>query len=218
MHPQWRCSPHQSARVSSLCLRAKDHLEGTKVAVFPRYCAPQERPVRQRTGGHRRVATRETTGDLATRRGAGDPVRRAEWMTMSRYGHLRSVPGVVDAGYARSGNRLHSLQRSVNSTRFGASPMAYRGLRTEWSHPAPCILVCLHAPCLGASWKASCLSPTWQCVKWAKVACKRSTTSREMQSERRTFPSTAMRSHGSRDRSRRCVAALPCQESRQDRG
>ena len=38
-HPQVRCSPHQSAKVSSMCLRAKDHLEGTKVAVFPRNCA-----------------------------------------------------------------------------------------------------------------------------------------------------------------------------------
>ena len=26
MHPQWRCSPHQSAKVSSMCLRAKDRL------------------------------------------------------------------------------------------------------------------------------------------------------------------------------------------------
>ena len=47
-------------------------------------------------------------------------------MTVYRYGHLRSAPVVVDDGYASSGNRLHSLQRSVNSTRFSASPMAYR--------------------------------------------------------------------------------------------
>ena len=47
-------------------------------------------------------------------------------MVVYRYGHLRSAPVVMDAGYAGSGNRLHSLQRSVNSTRFGASPMAYR--------------------------------------------------------------------------------------------
>ena len=39
----------------------------------------------QRTGGHRRVATRKVTGDLATRRGAGDPVTRAEWMTVLRW-------------------------------------------------------------------------------------------------------------------------------------
>ena len=51
----------------------------------------------QRTGGHRRVATRETTGDLATRRGAGDPETRAEWMKVSRCGHLRPAPVVVDA-------------------------------------------------------------------------------------------------------------------------
>ena len=33
---------HISSPVPSMSLRAKDHLEGTKVAVFPRYCAPQE--------------------------------------------------------------------------------------------------------------------------------------------------------------------------------
>ena len=73
MPPQWRCSPHQSAKVSSECLRAKDHLEGTRVAVFLRFCATK-RPVRQRSG---LAVTEEwlgkTTGDLATRRGAGDP-------------------------------------------------------------------------------------------------------------------------------------------------
>ena len=38
----------------------------------------------KRTGGHRRVATRKTTGDLATQRGASDPERRAEWTTVLR--------------------------------------------------------------------------------------------------------------------------------------
>ena len=33
---------HISSTVSSMSLRAKDHLEGTKVAVFPSLCAPQE--------------------------------------------------------------------------------------------------------------------------------------------------------------------------------
>ena len=33
---------HISSPVSSMCLRAKDHLEGTKVAVFPSLCAPRE--------------------------------------------------------------------------------------------------------------------------------------------------------------------------------
>ena len=74
MPPQWRCSPHQSAKVSSLCLRAKDHLEGTKVAVFPRYCAPQKvQTGSAAAGGHRGVATRKATGDPATHGGAGDP-------------------------------------------------------------------------------------------------------------------------------------------------
>ena len=42
---------HISSPVPSLCLRAKDHLEGTKVAVFPRDCAPNtQSPDRQRSG------------------------------------------------------------------------------------------------------------------------------------------------------------------------
>ena len=88
---------HISSPVSSMCLRAKDHLEGTKVAVFRRYSAEQKvQTGSAAAGGHRRVATRKTTGDLATRRGAGDPERRAEWTTVSRYGHLQSAPVVVD--------------------------------------------------------------------------------------------------------------------------
>ena len=90
---------HISSPVPSLSLRAKDHLEGTKVAVSPRYCAENKvQTGSAAAGGHRRVATRETTGDLATRRGAGDPETRAEWMTVLRYGHLRSAPVVVDVG------------------------------------------------------------------------------------------------------------------------
>ena len=88
-----------SSTVPSMCLRAKDHLEGTKVAVSPRHCAAQKvQTGSAAAGGHRRVATRETTGDMTTRRGAGDPKRRAEWTTVSRYGHLRSAPVVVDVG------------------------------------------------------------------------------------------------------------------------
>ena len=91
-------SPHQLTSVH-LSLRAKDHLEGTKVAVFPRYCAELKvQTGSAAAGGHRGVATRKTTGDLTTRRGAGDPVRRAEWMTVLRYGHLRSAPVEVDVG------------------------------------------------------------------------------------------------------------------------
>ena len=58
-----------------MCLRAKDHLEDTKVAAFPSLCAPQEksRPAAQRSGGHQSAATRKATGDPATHGGAGDP-------------------------------------------------------------------------------------------------------------------------------------------------
>ena len=69
------------------------------MAVSPRYCAENKvQTGSAAAGGHRGVATRETTGDLATRRGAGDPETRAEWMKVSRYGHLRSAPVVVDVG------------------------------------------------------------------------------------------------------------------------
>ena len=66
------------------------------MAVFPRNCAEHKvQTGSAAAGGHRRVATRETTGDLATRSGAGDPETRAEWMKVLRYGHLRSAPVVV---------------------------------------------------------------------------------------------------------------------------
>ena len=59
-----------------MCLRAKDHLEGTKVAVSPSFCAPQESPVRQCSGlavtdewrPGRRRATRLPTEERATQR------------------------------------------------------------------------------------------------------------------------------------------------------
>ena len=120
---------HISSTVSSMSLRAKDHLEGTKVAVFPRYCAENKvQTGSAAAGGHRRVATRKTTGDLATRRGAGDPTRRererAEWTTVLRYGHLRSAPVVVDA-FLRTEREPPTLRAALwLSTRFGASSMA----------------------------------------------------------------------------------------------
>ena len=118
---------HISSPMSSMCLRAKDHLEGTEVVVFPRYCAENKvQTGSAAAGGHRSVGTRKTMGGLASRRGTGDPERQAEWTTVLRYGHLRSAPVVVDAGYAGSGNRLRSVQPCVNSTRLGASSRAYR--------------------------------------------------------------------------------------------
>ena len=60
-----------------MSLRAKDHLEGTKVAAFPRYCAPQKvQTGSAAAGGHQGVATRKATGDPATHGGAGDPRAR----------------------------------------------------------------------------------------------------------------------------------------------
>ena len=41
---------HISSPVSSMCLRAKDHLEGTKGSGLPEPLRPARRPVRQRSG------------------------------------------------------------------------------------------------------------------------------------------------------------------------
>ena len=92
-----------------------------------RASAPHKKtsPAAQRNGGHRRVVTRKTTGDLATRRGAGDSQTRAEWMTVSRYGHLRSAQVVVDA-CLRTEREPPTLRAPLwDSTCFGASSMAY---------------------------------------------------------------------------------------------
>ena len=80
-------------------------------------------PAAQRTGGHRRVATRKATGDLTTRRGAVDPVRRAEWMAVLRYGHLRSAPVVVDA-CLRTEREPPTLRAALYAPCLGASSMA----------------------------------------------------------------------------------------------
>ena len=75
---------HISSPVPSMSLRAKDHLEGTKVVVFPSLCAPQERPVRQRSGlavteewrPGRRRATWLPEEEQATQREATSPTTR----------------------------------------------------------------------------------------------------------------------------------------------
>ena len=114
---------HISSPVPRMRLRAKDHLEGTKVAVSPSLCAPQERPVRQRSG----LAVIE------------------EWT-------LRPPPVCPDRDgrclYAKSGNRLRSLQPRGLSTRQswrlldGLLPLRRRasasaGHRDVFSVPVP---------------------------------------------------------------------------------
>ena len=81
----------------------------------------------KRTGGHLRVTTRKTTGDLATPRGAGDPARGAQWMTVLRYGHLQSAPVVVDA-CLRTEREPPTLRAALCYSRASlvASSMAYR--------------------------------------------------------------------------------------------
>ena len=88
------------------------------MAVSPRYCAKNKVQTGSAAAvGHRRAATRKTTGDLATRRGAGDPGTRAEWMKVLRYGHLRSAPVVVDVGI-RTGWEPPTLRAALSvSTR-----------------------------------------------------------------------------------------------------
>ena len=94
--------------------------------------APRKKtcPAAQRTGGHRRVATRKVTDDRATRRGAVDPVRRSEWTMVLRYGHLRSAPVVV------SGFFTHGVGTACTQ----------------------CSLHGLHAPRLGARWLTASLT------------------------------------------------------------
>ena len=137
---------HISSPVSSKCLRAKDPLEGTKVAVFPSLCAPQ-RPDRaaQRTGGHRRVATRKTTGDLTTRRGQVTPRRQ-----MVGYGQSAAeegtCPGVRCAAPRCCGSGKPSkvapgpVSRGYRPRRSKSS-LTYPGVRTR-SAEVPLDLPC----------------------------------------------------------------------------
>ena len=129
------------------------------MAVSPRYCAAQKvQTGSAAAGGHRRVATRET-GDLATRRGAGDPETRAEWMTVLRCGHLRSAPVVVDVG-VRTGWEPPTLRAALSvSTRPTWAPSRWRP-----ASPTTRTRVCAATD-----------------LVWLRA--RRSKTSREMQSE-----------------------------------
>ena len=80
-------SPHTLLKdVSSMCLRAKDHLEDTRWR-SSRASAPQRKtsPAAQRTGGRRGVATRKATGDPATHGGAAVPrcKRSSVWVRVT---------------------------------------------------------------------------------------------------------------------------------------
>ena len=90
--------PRVSPKSTSCACRQKTTLRTPRWR-SSRGTAPHKKtsPAAQRTGGHQRVTTRKTTGDLATRRGAGDPAKGADWMTVLPYGHLWSAPVVVDA-------------------------------------------------------------------------------------------------------------------------
>ena len=77
------------------------------------------------------MATRKTKGDLATRRGAGDPERRVRWITVLRYGHLRSAPVVVGVGYT------HGVGTACTPCSPCLSPRALLGRLLEGLLPLP---------------------------------------------------------------------------------
>ena len=119
---------HTSSPVSSMCLRAKDHLEGTKVAVFPRYCAPQKvQTGSAAAGGYRRVATRKTTGDLATRRGAGRQNNR--WLSDLRASLRRRC---YLTGWWREGGRSRGVL-SARESGLGLVTYSLSSKGHEWT-------------------------------------------------------------------------------------
>ena len=78
-----------------MSLRAKDHLEGTKVAAFPRYCAPQKvQTGSAAAGGHQGVATRKAHGRLGYPRRSGRPSAREKssvWVGVATLWHTGAV-------------------------------------------------------------------------------------------------------------------------------
>ena len=119
---------HASSPLSMMCRRAKDHLRTPGGGLpEPLRSARKTSPAAQRSGGHRRVATRKATGDLATRRGAGDPERRAEWTTVLTPAKWKTTSG------------LHRSWWTLVK-------------RTEWEPPALCAAPPWEPPrCLPAS-------------------------------------------------------------------
>ena len=96
------------------------------MAVFPPLLRPTERPVRQRSG---LAATEEWRPGrrLAVTQDKGNrPRDRAEWTTVSRYGHLRSAPVLVDA-VLHTEREPPTLRASLSdSTRRGFLPLQRR--------------------------------------------------------------------------------------------
>ena len=99
-------SPHTLLKGRVQACGQKDHLEGTKVAVFPSLSAPQESPDRQRSGlaateewrPGRRRATRLPTEERATQRACESSVwarataaSKKAWRTGAVYLHLHAA-------------------------------------------------------------------------------------------------------------------------------
>ena len=105
-------SPPQLTRVRACACGKKDHLEDTRWR-SSRGTAPHKKTslAAQRTGSHRRVATRKDDGRLPSDKG-NRPRDRAEWTKVLRYGHLLSAPVVVDAG-SRTEWRPPTLRASL---------------------------------------------------------------------------------------------------------
>ena len=109
-------------------------------AVFPRYCAPQKvKTGSAAAGGHRRVATRKTTGGNPATKGT-DPERRAEWMTVSRHGHLQSAPVVVCSDVRTEWEPPALSAALLDSTRVGTTKKM-RGGEVLDSAPSPFLVL-----------------------------------------------------------------------------
>ena len=110
--------PHQSPFQLTSCAASKTSYRH-QVAVFPRYCAPQEDQSGSAADWRSpKSDDQEDDGRPGYPERSGRPRDRAVWTMVLRNDHLRSAPVVVDVGYTPC--RPHSLL----APRLGASSMA----------------------------------------------------------------------------------------------
>ena len=79
-------------------------------------------------------------GDLATRRGAGDPEGRAEWTTVLRYGHLPVALVVVDVGL-----RMEWEPPTLRAALWVSTRQSWRLLHTASCLSSVCVKAWLRA-------------------------------------------------------------------------
>ena len=143
MPPQWRCSPTSLPKCLACACGQKTTLRAPRWR-SSRASAPRNKtsPAAQWTGGHRRVATRKTTGDPASHGGASDPetadggirMRRPEKRSPSRRALSHST--VIGAVQAEQGYLQPSLSRLRNSTAPQPCP-TFPGARTRSAEVPP---------------------------------------------------------------------------------